>query len=65
MAYADDTVIIGKSLASMKEGFKLLEEAIKEVGFVTNEGKTKYVVAANTQKSSKPRAIEIGRCNLK
>jgi len=27
MAYADDIVIIGRSLASMKEGFRLLEEA--------------------------------------
>jgi sorting nexin-29 len=27
MAYADDIVIIGRSLASMKEAFQLLEEA--------------------------------------
>jgi hypothetical protein len=32
----------------------------KEVGLVINEGKTKYMVAANTQINSKPRAIEIG-----
>ena len=60
MAYADDIVIIGMSLASMKEGFQLLEEASKEVGLV-NEGKTKYMVAANTQNCSKSCAIEIGR----
>ena len=45
IAYADDAVITGRSLASMKEGFQLLEEASKEVGLVTNEGKTKYVYA--------------------
>jgi len=31
------------------------------VELVVNEGKTKYVVAANTQNCSKPRAIEIER----
>jgi len=61
MAYADDTVMIGRSLASLKEGFQLLEEASKEVGLVIHEGKTKYPVAANTQNCSKPHTIEIGR----
>jgi len=59
VAYADDIVIIGRSLASMTEGFQLLEEASKEVGLVINEGKTKYTVAANTQNCSKPCTIEI------
>ena len=59
------TVIIGRSLASMKEAFQLLEEATKEVGVVVvNEGKTKYMVAANTQNCSKSCAIEIGRCSF-
>ena len=44
----------------MKEGFQLLAEASKEVGLVINEGKTKYMVAANTQNCSKSCAIEIG-----
>jgi len=61
MAYADDIVITGRSLASIKEGFHLLEEASKEVGLVINEGKTKYMVAANTQNCSKPCTIKIGR----
>jgi len=39
MAYADDIVINGRSLASLKEGFQLLEEASKEVGLVTNKSK--------------------------
>ena len=61
MAYADDIVIICRSLASMKKGFQLFEEATKEAGLVINEDKTKYMVAANTQICSKPRAIEIRR----
>jgi hypothetical protein len=61
MAYADDIIIIGRSLASMKEDFQLLEEASKEVGLVTNEGTTKYMVAANTQNCNKSCATEIGR----
>jgi len=32
MVYADDIVIIGRTLASMKEDFQLLEETSKEVG---------------------------------
>jgi len=32
MAYAADIVIIGRSLASMKEDFQLLEETSEEVG---------------------------------
>ena len=47
MVYADDLVIIGRSSASKKEAFQLLEEASKDVGLVLNEGKTKYMVAAN------------------
>ena len=31
MAFADDILVTGMSLASMKEGFQLLEEASKEV----------------------------------
>jgi hypothetical protein len=48
MAYADDIVIIGRSLASIKEGFHLLEEASKKVGRVINKGTIQYMVAANT-----------------
>jgi len=64
MAYADDIVIIDRSLASMKEDFQLLEEASEGVGLVINEGKTKYMVTANTQDCSKPHAIETGRYNF-
>jgi hypothetical protein len=60
MGYANDIVTIGRSLASLKEGFPLLEEANKEGGLVISEGKTKCIVAANTQNCSKPRANVIG-----
>jgi len=59
MANANDIVIIGRSLASMKGGFQLFEEAGKEVELVINIGKTKYMVAANIQNCSKPRIIEV------
>ena len=64
IVYADDIVIIGRSLASMKEGFQLFEEASKETGLVINKDKTKYMVTANTQICSKPRAICIGRYDV-
>jgi len=34
------------------------------VGLVVNEGKTIYMVAANTHNCNKPRTIEIGRFNF-
>jgi hypothetical protein len=40
----------------VKEAFQFLEEASKEAGLV-NEGKTKYLVAANIQNYSKPHTI--------
>jgi len=43
----------------MKEAIQIFEEASKEVGLAINDGKTKYMVAANTQNCSKPCAIEI------
>jgi len=64
LVYADDLVILGRSSASKKEAFQLLEEASKEVGLVL-KGKTKYMVAADTQNCSKPCPIEIGRYNLR
>jgi hypothetical protein len=39
-AYGDDIAIVGRSLASMTEGFHLLEDASMEVGLVISEGKT-------------------------
>jgi hypothetical protein len=62
-AYAYDIVVIGRSLALMKEAFHLLEEASKEVGLVS-EGKTKYLVAAITQNCSTLHTIEVGRYNF-
>jgi hypothetical protein len=52
MVYAFDIIIIGRSFASMRELFHLLEETSKEVLLVIYEGKTKYTVAANTCEAS-------------
>ena len=48
----------------MIEAFQLLEEASKDVAVIVNEGKTKYMVAANTQNCSKRGAVEIGGYNF-
>ena len=34
------------------------------MGLVLNKGKTKYIVAANTQNCSKPHTMKIGRYNF-
>jgi hypothetical protein len=64
MVCANGIFFIVRSIASIKDSFQLLEEVSKEVGLVVNEGKTKYMVAANTQNCSKPRAIGIERYNV-
>ena len=48
----------------MKEALQLFEEASKEVGLVVNDGKTKYMVAANTHNCSKSHTTEIWRFNF-
>ena len=63
MAYADDIVIISRSLASKKEAFQLFEEASKEVGLVV-EGKTKYMMAPNTPNCSKTPHFSNGKIQL-
>ena len=48
----------------MKEAFQLLEEAGEEVGLVIHKGKTKNMVATNTQNCNKPHANEIRKYNF-
>jgi hypothetical protein len=43
LAYADDIVIIGCSLAVVKETFISIEKAAKEMGLTVNEKKTKFM----------------------
>jgi hypothetical protein len=43
LAYADDIVIIGDSLAVLKEIFISMEKAAKEMGLTVNENKTKFM----------------------
>ena len=59
-SHTDDIFIIGMSLTSKKEATQIFEEASKEVGLAVNKGKTKYMVAADTQNCSKSCEIEIG-----
>jgi hypothetical protein len=42
LAYADDIVITGRSLAVVKETFISMEKAAKEMGLTVNENKTKF-----------------------
>jgi len=48
----------------MKEAIPIFEETSKELGLAVSEGKTKYMVAANTENCSKPPAIEVRRYNF-
>ncbi|KAJ4450830.1 hypothetical protein ANN_02261 [Periplaneta americana] len=59
MAFADDIVIIGRSLKYVEEVFLALEKSGKEMGMVTNEGKTKYMVATGGNSGGKANSIQI------
>jgi hypothetical protein len=43
LAYADDIVIIGRSLAVVKETFISMEKAAKEMGLTINENEIKFM----------------------
>jgi hypothetical protein len=43
LAYADDIVIIGRSLAVVKETFVSMEKAVREMGLTVNKNKTKFM----------------------
>jgi mannose/fructose-specific phosphotransferase system component IIA len=43
LAYANDRVITGRSLAVVKETFISMEGAPKEMGLTENENKTKFM----------------------
>ena len=44
LAYADDVIILGGSLHTVKENAEALVVATKEIGLEVNADKTKYMV---------------------
>jgi hypothetical protein len=43
MAYADDLVIVGRTIQAMKEAFMVLETLARKMGLEVNEEKTKFM----------------------
>jgi hypothetical protein len=43
MVYADDLVIVGRTIQVMKETFMALETSARKMGLVVNEEKTKFM----------------------
>jgi hypothetical protein len=43
MAYADDLVIVGRTIQAMKEAFMALETSARKMGLTVNEEKTKFM----------------------
>ncbi|KAJ4427008.1 hypothetical protein ANN_26807 [Periplaneta americana] len=58
MAFADDIVIIGRSLKYVEEAFLALEKSVKEMGMVI-EGKIKYMVATSGNSGGKADSIQM------
>jgi hypothetical protein len=47
MAYADDLVIVGRTIQSRKETFMALETSARKIGLAVNEEKTKFMKVGN------------------
>ena len=60
VAYADDIVIISRSLLDMKNCFNQIEEEGRKVGLEINERKTKYMIASRKNKWNNINNINIG-----
>jgi hypothetical protein len=43
MAYADNLVILGRTIQAMKEAFMALETSARKMGLAINEEKTKFM----------------------
>jgi hypothetical protein len=43
VAYADDLVIVGRTIQAMKEAFMALETSARKMGLALNEEKMKFV----------------------
>ncbi|KAJ4430124.1 hypothetical protein ANN_22334 [Periplaneta americana] len=64
LAFADDIVIIGRSVKYVKEVFLSLEQAGKEIGLIINERKTKYMLADNGKIGDKIDSLQISDYNF-
>jgi hypothetical protein len=42
LAYADDLVVVGRTIQAMKESFMALEASARNMGLAVNEEKTKF-----------------------
>ena len=51
LAYADDIDIIGRSQAAVRDAYLALEREANKVGLHINENKTKYMIAAGTDRT--------------
>jgi hypothetical protein len=52
LAYEDDIVTIGRSLAIVKETFLRMEKAAKEMGLIINQNETKFMALNNPAHSN-------------
>jgi hypothetical protein len=43
LAYADDLVIVGRTIQAMNKSFMALETSARKMGLVVNEEKTKFM----------------------
>ena len=51
LAYADDIDISGRSQAAVRDAYLALEREANKVGLKINENKTKYMIAAGTDRT--------------
>jgi sorting nexin-29 len=59
-AYADDIVIIGRNISTLKQIYLELEKEAERFGLVVNERKTKYMVMSTSSTKRIPQSNSIG-----
>jgi hypothetical protein len=59
LAYADDVIIVGESIDTVKKNTKALLDASKEVGLEVNPEKPKYMLMSRSRKTGQKYSIKI------
>jgi hypothetical protein len=52
LAYADDLVIMGRTIQAMKESFMVLETLARKIRLAVNEEKTKFMEVGQKKKNN-------------
>jgi len=64
LAYADDVIILGGSVHTVKENAEALVVVTKEIGLEVNVDKTKYMITSRDQNAGRNHSIKIDNSSI-